>query len=359
MKIRKLITFVFLLPLLLNAQPDFRTGYIIFENGDTVHGKIDYQDDRLMSTVCSFKQMSSESIIDYSPYDIKEFRFENSKCYVSRTQESGEKVFLEYLIKGKLNVYYYRDEEMNDYYFIDKVGLPLQQLPYQEEIRFADDGTRFFFHSKNHIGLLNVYTQDIPAFRFKTEKIESPDHQNLIKFAKDYHDAVCKDEKCIIYEKYVPLIKASFEIFYGMTFYNKKITGTGFRTNDIGTNVYLWMPRASEKLYFKTGLTYCNVEKFETDYILNVPIQLYYQYSHYKLRPNFYLGSNNYFPKGAILNYFWTLSVGGGLNYKLSNIFSLGTNINSNLIPIPYKMLNNENSSLFSYSFSFGIRMDL
>jgi len=122
MKIRKLITFVFLLPLLLNAQPDFRTGYIIFENGDTVHGKIDYQDDRLMSTVCSFKQMSSESIIDYSPYDIKEFRFENSKCYVSRTQESGEKVFLEYLIKGKLNVYYYRDEEMNDYYFIDKVG---------------------------------------------------------------------------------------------------------------------------------------------------------------------------------------------------------------------------------------------
>jgi hypothetical protein len=39
----------------LNAQTDFRTGYIIKAFDDTIHGLIDYQGDLLMGKVCRIK----------------------------------------------------------------------------------------------------------------------------------------------------------------------------------------------------------------------------------------------------------------------------------------------------------------
>ncbi len=355
MIIDKLLIVLFLFAVgKLYAQSDFRNGYVINNEGDTIYGKIDYRGDLLMSQVCRFKQANSASIIYYYPYEIKEFRFENSKCYVSRILESGNQVFLEYLIKGKLNVYYFRDDKA-DYYLIDKEGFPLKVIPYHEGIKYKEDGIPIFYQSTAHIGLLKLYTQGSPDFKLNPEKIKRIDHQNLINFAKDYHNAICKDEKCIIYARKTPFIRASIELTYERSIYRKDLSDFD-RTNSFGTYIYLWLPRANEKLFFKTGMIYSDINHDDINYILKIPTQIYYQFSHYNLRPMFCIGLNNYLEKTSELEYFWTISGGIGLNYKITEKLSLTSNLSAELPPL--SMINSD-TGLLSYSFSFGLRIVL
>jgi hypothetical protein len=62
-----------------------------------------------MSIFCNYKINDNEKEISHSPDDISAFRFLNSKYFISR-EVNGKKVFLEYLIKGKISIYYLRDE---------------------------------------------------------------------------------------------------------------------------------------------------------------------------------------------------------------------------------------------------------
>ena len=130
-QIRNLSILIFILiNIEVNAQSDFKSGYVILNNSDTLFGKIDSRGDRTMSKTCRFKPTNSDLITEYSPRELNEYQFIGGKRYVSRTLESGIPVFLEYLIKGKLNVYYYVDGEGKDHYLIDKEGFPLKVIPY-------------------------------------------------------------------------------------------------------------------------------------------------------------------------------------------------------------------------------------
>ncbi|WP_016775860.1 hypothetical protein [Anaerophaga thermohalophila] len=189
MKLKNLILFGLLFSIgLLNAQTDFRPGYIIKNTGDTLNGDIDYRGDLLMSRLCKFRD--KENIIkDYSPNDIIAFRFIDGKYYVSR-EINDRRVFLEYLIKGKVNIYYMRDEN-GDHYYLDKEDVKLTEIPYEEGIKYIDD-KQVFYESKKHIGLLNYFMQDAPEFQSRIQSLKKPEHQTLIKLAEDYHNAVCE-----------------------------------------------------------------------------------------------------------------------------------------------------------------------
>ncbi|MFO7657435.1 MAG: hypothetical protein R6W78_10235 [Bacteroidales bacterium] len=57
----------------LNAQTDFRPGYIIYTNGDTLYGQIDFRGDLLMRSLCKFKD-TDNTIKEYAPNDIAAFK---------------------------------------------------------------------------------------------------------------------------------------------------------------------------------------------------------------------------------------------------------------------------------------------
>jgi len=59
--------------------------------------------------------------------------------------------------------------------------------------------------SKKYIGVLKYLFQESPTIS-KSAENTSLTHKSLIKITKDYHNAVCKDEACIIYEKKEPKI---------------------------------------------------------------------------------------------------------------------------------------------------------
>ena len=358
-QIRNLSILIFILiNIEVNAQSDFKSGYVILNNSDTLFGKIDSRGDRTMSKTCRFKPTNSDLITEYSPRELNEYQFIGSKRYVSRTLESGIPVFLEYLIKGKLNVYYYVDGEGKDHYLIDKEGFPLKVIPYKEGFRFREDGTRVLYQSTYHVGILQAYTNDANDFNKESLKIVRPDHKNLIKYAEDYHNAVCQDEECIIYEKNVPFIKVSIELFYGKTFFNIKHSDN-IKTSDFGSFIYLWLPRASERLYFKTGIIYVYIKDVEVEYALKIPSQLTYQYSHFRLRPNFSFGLNHYILIETEPAYSWTFSAGIGLDYKIYKNISVSGNFNTDFTPIAFSIVHDSTFDLVSYSFNFGIRIDL
>lgn len=69
---------------ILNAQTDFRPGYIIKALDDTIHGLIDYRGNLLMGEVCRYRTNEKEDVQIYYPTDIVAFRFNESKYFVSK-----------------------------------------------------------------------------------------------------------------------------------------------------------------------------------------------------------------------------------------------------------------------------------
>jgi hypothetical protein len=290
MKIRKIFLWIFLCSsVLLNAQSDFRQGFIINNSGDTIYGEIDYRGDVLMGSMCRFK--SADSIIEYSPNEILAFRFIDSKFFVAR-DINGKKVFLEYLLKGKVDVYYLRDYD-GDHYYLDKEGIGLSELPYKEEI-VRKNGIDYFVKSTNHIGYLKLYMDDISALQSKIEAVKTPKHDNLITLAEDYHKAVCSDESCVIYEKKLPIVKIAMEVAGGG--FNYIIDDSYVRNNfyfEGGVLMHIGMPRLNERFYFKTGLLYLPVEgkNGERTTVSKIPLHMEYQAPlQYKVRPFMSIG---------------------------------------------------------------------
>jgi hypothetical protein len=291
MKLHKLLFGVFLfVPGFMNAQTDFRPGYIIKNSGDTVYGKIDYRRDQLMSSLCKFKD-SDQKITEFSPDDILAYRFINSKFYVTK-EINDKKVFMEYLIKGKINVFYLRDEQ-GENYFLSKDSAQLTRIPYDEGIKEID-GIKVFYRTQKHIGILNYYMQDAPQLQPRIQSMKKPEYENMIKLAEDYHNAVCKGEKCIIYEKKVPFIKVNPEVTAGVvTFKNNDEDLINRSYFQCGMIAHFWMPGMNENFYFKTGFIYSQAEKVngeKTGY-LKIPTHIEYMAPiTYRIRPSVSIG---------------------------------------------------------------------
>jgi hypothetical protein len=361
MNIKGLLLWVFLfISGLIKAQNDFRPGYVIKNNGDTLYGAIDYQDDFLMGSICRFKS-NEHDIITLYPNDIFAYRFIDSRFYVSR-EINGKKVFLEYLINGIVNVYYLRDknyllDEQCDHYYLEKENVPLTEIPYEEGIKYIDD-TPFFYKSSKYIGFLYYYMQDAPDFHARISRLKKLEHRDLIKLAEDYHNAVCKGEKCIIYEKKSPFIKLSIEPFWGLTRYN----GYNKFINELGSYIYICAARTNEMVYVKTGIIYHKISE-EGDHlkIYKIPLQIQYLYSSYRFMPKASFGFNFLTIKlDEYKNIGHTLSLNVGFNYKINKSISLSTGFNSDYTPLSRVMMERDfKFSIISYSFNAGLYIEL
>lgn len=334
MKFKNLLFFALLIATSsLNAQTDFRPGYVIKNSGDTLYGMIDYRGDQLMSGFCTFK--TSENVVnEFTPKDILAYRFTDSKYYVTR-EIDGRKIFLEYLIKGKVNMYYMRDAN-GDHYYLDRDNIKISELPYEEGIKWVGK-EQVFYKTNKHIGLLYYYMQDAPEFKSQIDRIIKPEHKNLVKLAEDYHNAVCKGESCIVYEKAQPLLKINLEMVGGMVNYetiddlNDKFYFQG------GVLAHFWIPRLNEKFFIKTGFLYSQIEDLDGkkyNYFI-IPAHIgYLAPKAYRIRPTLSIGM-------------LSPSYSGGLIVKLNKSISIGVQswMNFNYDKFPFIP-----STLYSYS---------
>jgi len=303
---------VFLFPISwLYVQTDFKPGYVITNSNDTLYGEIDYRGDKLMGQRCKFRSYTGD-IVEYTPYDIAGYRFTDSKYFVSK-EISGSRTFLEFLIKGQVNIWYIRDDT-GEHYFIDKEDMPLTKIPYEEGTRQIN-GVQTSYRTLEHLRVLNRYMFDAPVVQNQINNMKKTEHKGLIKLAENYHHAVCEaGEPCIVFERKQP-IKISVNVESGMAYnYSGKSSFTG------GVLLDFWMPRINEKLYLRTGLFYVKVN-FIDDYenyafdesssIYKIPLMFEYVYPKSLIRPKIAYGPNFLINRGV------TMSCMGGLNISL------------------------------------------
>lgn len=101
--------FVILLTLVISSdlfsQSDFRYGYVLKQNGDTLFGQVNYQKDDQNRKNCVFKHFEIAPTVNYSPNMIKGYGILGEKQFIS-LHLNDSYVFAEYLVKGKTSLLY-------------------------------------------------------------------------------------------------------------------------------------------------------------------------------------------------------------------------------------------------------------
>lgn len=143
-----LILLNILVHITLIAQKNMVSGFIIKESGDTIRGKIDDKEWSRNPTKILFAPNDSEP----KTYDIiKEllgFGIDNKSIYVTKrtslditphnfgfllkTNElvitSDTTIALKLLVKGKINLYYFKDSKSKEHFFVEKLNEPIEEL---------------------------------------------------------------------------------------------------------------------------------------------------------------------------------------------------------------------------------------
>jgi len=118
-------------------------GFVLKSQTDTLYGTIQnnaYYDN---SEFCNYKDAQGNEF-KFFPEDIYGYQFIHGKHYISKTiRINGDEklVFCEYLIKGRLDIYFFQDENLTNYYFASKDTLPLMELKFSQEIIQEDRKT--------------------------------------------------------------------------------------------------------------------------------------------------------------------------------------------------------------------------
>jgi hypothetical protein len=191
------------------GQKGYLPGYIIDNNSDTLRGIIKLQSDNKNSLSCDFIEDLNQSPHMYTPEQIKGYRINNRKYYVSKeiTIDSVKrKVFLEYLVAGIVDLYYMKDKT-RELYFIQKdtVLSPLTNegsyVTSNSSGDNRDENESTFYNNSNQYKRVLKY-----LFRESPSTVKEINYTNfaykpLIKITKDYHNSICHDNKCIDYTK--------------------------------------------------------------------------------------------------------------------------------------------------------------
>ena len=331
----------------LTAQTNFKPGYIIKNSTDTLYGKIDYRGDLLMGSICRFKS-ENEGVVTYSPTDISAYRFIDGKYFVSR-EVNGSSVFLEYLSKGKVNIYYLRDK-VGDHFYIDKEGLRLSEIVYKESIVHVGD-TQYYHATNRHIGILKIYMDDAPSLNKRIEELTKPDHKTLTDLAKEYNK-LWTGNQTIQYQKRESLIGVNLEFTSGAITYINDDQLIRLTYPMGGVIAHLWMPRANEKIYFRTGIVFNRLETADNkSTTFKIPIQFEYIYPKSMIRPKVAFGMNIF----RALNY--TVAFMGGFDIRISE--SMFCTISYDIDFLPYNKVPILPSKAFSQSLSAGFCIKL
>lgn len=296
------------------SQSNYKEGYIITNSNDTVFGLIDFRTDQTNSLVCKFKKDENTVEKSYSPGEILSYRFINEgKYYVSQTvviDSLSRTVFLEFLVQGLLNLYYF--PEGNGYYFFENkdgalVSITKKPDEIVEEYKLKEDN--------RYKGILSYISKDCIPLAVKTSKIKF-NKESMIVFTKDYHDQMCDSgEKCIIFENdYKKKFTVfDFSFYSGVELNNTRIYIAEFTdmlsiSPVIGADINVISPRISNSLNVTLGTS---VSKIAGGCDFVTKNMVYSQYKFSGIKTNFSAGLEYIYPKGKIRP-----AINGGLTYN-------------------------------------------
>lgn len=262
------------------GQINPHTGYIVTNENDTIVGTLDLRTSVINSRRCTFRVEADFKT--YNPGEIKAYRFTgDGTLYVSRTVEVDGKerdVFLEYLVKGIVSLYYL-PLPMSEYYlFEDESGnFTVADISAADTEMNAEE-------ARCH---RNAYLRPLFSVFQKSKKIQKRlvtanlTKEELAHLTKEYHQEVCKDAKeCIQFvynKKEVPTLQVKVHATAGVAIHNfqsKEMENLWHFGNlvqaapTLSVGVDLHMPRLSRNFYPQIMLS---LSRFDFDKSGDVP----------------------------------------------------------------------------------------
>jgi hypothetical protein len=156
----------------LQAQYDFKQGYIVTPSSDTIRGLIENWGGTKNAHLVQFKKSASAEAIKYEPKDILAYGFTEGKMFESKNYQpdsvTTSLTFMELLQSGKLNFYFCRNDGR---FYVEKNGGQLYPL-FQTEKIIKNNGTSYLQVRKDYVGILNLVMDDCAEIKKKIEQVK-------------------------------------------------------------------------------------------------------------------------------------------------------------------------------------------
>jgi hypothetical protein len=166
-----------------------------------------------------------------------------------------------------------------------------------DEVPFEDrEGNKGLRRTNQFKGVLRFYFLDCPQVQQKVNEADL-NKKTLVKLSKQYHEYVCKDQQCIIYEKSFPknIIGFGFDFSYGFKKVNLHmanfISMQAVSDYEYALNVSAFTNLNENKTtFFQVSLGYSQFRSTRlTDYSLQnlniIPDKFEYEYSLLRISP--------------------------------------------------------------------------
>jgi hypothetical protein len=246
-----------LLPSFIFAQ-DYRPGYVIKNNKDSVSGFISYAAEKKNSKYCKFRPTRRGKSEVFTPNDLLAYGFNGDKQYESMTIADlsvKKKVFVKVLARGPLQLYQYQKS-----FLARKDSLILLPSPKSKVIE-TSQGLRSKEDAR-FIGLMNFLISDCNLSANETRYTEF----ELTNLVNNYNR--CKGVEPF-YKKPKPIFRANYSLTAGYVQSNLEVevddplmsglVHTQFKTSNTvvgGLGVDLSSPRIFDRVFFTLDLFY-------------------------------------------------------------------------------------------------------
>lgn len=273
-----ILSLAFLVSLGVMGQDNFKKGYVITLDNDTLFGKINDAGGYKNSRLCTFKAKGSK-VKEFLPGQIKGYRMYKDKYYVSKQAENkdGSKyIFMEVLIEGPVSLYHDRKSTERAFYIQKKNDdlIPLQnkevQLRYKPEENIAVlYSPTYILHNRIYRDTLRHVFRDSEVITSWVDNVNY-DAKSLKNITKDYIAERKFGENSITYERDLNLYRPRVGIYGGIQLtdieflpselgkYSKaephSIIAKRFNTYPVGLFVNFPFPMLNDKLSFQLEL---------------------------------------------------------------------------------------------------------
>lgn len=245
------------------CQSDYRSGFVITQNGDTLSGLVNYREKAKAFRSCDFKISAEQTETTYTPDQIKGYGFVDDKFFQSREvsikDQPVQTVFIEVLVRGTLTLY-----KFEDVYFVEKGDEGLQQLINETKELYVD-GKRVLKSTNDYVRTLNMLVFDCEKLRGKVENVTLGE-KRLTNLVEDYNQ--CKGTSSTTFKAKKPWIKAAIGITGGLEVSNinfeRYLGGYKYLQSDfevsrspvMGVSFDLFYPRLHERISLHGDLLY-------------------------------------------------------------------------------------------------------
>jgi|GEM_PF-5085221 len=195
------------------AQIDFRPGFVIDTNGDSLKGEISYKDNATFWSSCTFRTSETGAPIVYKPEAIREYGFLGGRHFRSvKLKNANDEIvnlFAEVLVDGKCVLFYYKGD-----FYVSKEGGRLVMLE-NKQTTLQRGSSYYTQYSNQYKGVLTYLLSDCEEVKGDVPKTKFEEESLMALLAK-YNS--CGNSQEVVITNREPAVKRSFGIVAGYRF---------------------------------------------------------------------------------------------------------------------------------------------